>query len=77
MSENSNYIGLLLEEIRDQNKAILEAFARMRIKVSKLPTREEFTGLKQDVKTIKTAVTDVSRQQQDHERRITRLESAA
>lgn len=57
---NVNYLGVLLEEIHDQNKAVLEAVGDMRIKASNLPTRDEFIELKQDVKVIKAAVTDVS-----------------
>jgi hypothetical protein len=32
--------------------------------------------LKSDVKVVKAAATDISKQQKDHEHRITRLESA-
>jgi hypothetical protein len=71
-----DYIGLLLEEIRDQNKAVLEAVGDMQSKVSNLPTRDEFVELKQDVKVIKAAITDLSMQQMDHEHRISRLETA-
>lgn len=38
--------------------------------------REEFDELKQDVKVIKAAVTDLSRQVNDHEHRIGNLETA-
>jgi hypothetical protein len=57
---DQDYTAILLEEIRDQNKAVLEA-------VADLPTRREFeelredvTELKQDVKVVKAAVTDLS-----------------
>jgi hypothetical protein len=73
---NDSYLGVLLEEIRDQNKAVLEAVGDMQTKVSSLPTRDEFIELKQDVKVIKAAVTDVSNQQKEYERRISRLEAA-
>lgn len=73
---DDNYTNILLEEMRDQNKAILEA-------VSGLPTRTEFNllkddvaELKQDMKVVKAAVTDLSNKVDDHERRITRLEVA-
>jgi hypothetical protein len=73
---NDSYLGVLLEEIRDQNKAVLEAVGDMQAKVSNLPTRDEFTELKQDVKVIKAAVTDVGNKQKEYERRISRLEAA-
>ena len=73
---DDKYTTILLEEMRDQNKAILEA-------VSGLPTRVEFNELKddvaelkQDLKAVKAAVTDLSNKVADHEHRITRLEAA-
>jgi hypothetical protein len=69
-------LGILLEEMRDQNKVILEM-------VGGLPTRKEFDELRDDVaeleahvKVVKAAVTDLSRHVDNHERRITRLEAA-
>jgi len=78
MSDNdANYIGVLLEEIRGQNKAVLEAVGDMQNHVAKIPYIEEtVTELKEDMKIIKVAITDVSKQQKDHERRITQLEAA-
>lgn len=73
---NDNYIGILLEEIRDQNKAVLEAVGDMRSELSKVPKRDEFDELKQDVKVIKAAVTDLSHQVNDQDQRISRLEAA-
>ncbi len=59
-----------------QNKAILEIVTDTQKKVADLPTRDEFTELKQDVKVIRAAVTDLSRQVDNHEQRVTRLEAA-
>ena len=75
-NSDDNYLGILLEEIRDQNKAVLEAVGDMRAELKKVPKRDEFDDLKQDVKVIKAAITDLSHQVDDHERRITRLETA-
>jgi hypothetical protein len=75
-SDDARYFGILLEEIRDQNKAVLEAVGDIQAQVRILPTRAEFEELRQDVKVIKAAVTDVSHQVTDHEHRITRLEAA-
>ena len=71
-----NYIGVLLEQIRDQNRAVLEAVGSMQEELKRVPKREEFDELKQDVKVIKAAVTDLSHQVTDHEHRIGHLESA-
>ena len=39
--------------------------------------RDDIAALKQDVKTIKAAVTDTSKQANSHEHRITKLELSA
>ena len=72
-----DYTNILLEEMRDQNKAILEY-------VGKLPTvekdiaelKDDVAELKSDMKVVKAAVTDLSNKVADHEHRITRLEAA-
>lgn len=74
--KDDNYIGILLEDIRDQNKAVLEAVGDMREELKRVPKREEFEELKQDVKIIKAAVTDLSHQVNDNEKRISQLEAA-
>lgn len=71
-----DYTAILLEEIRDQNKAVLEAVGDMRKELAEAPKRNEFDELKQDVKVIKAAVVDLGHQVADHEHRITRLEAA-
>ena len=55
-----NHLSVLMEQVVDQNKAVLEAVGDIRAKVEDLPTRDEFNELKRDVKTIKAAVTDLS-----------------
>jgi hypothetical protein len=65
-NSDDNYTGVLLEQIRDQNKAVLEAVGDIRAKVENLPTRDEFNELKQDVKTIKAAVTTTNRDLAKH-----------
>jgi hypothetical protein len=75
-SDDARYFGILLEEIRDQNREVLEAVGGIQAQVRILPTQAEFEALQQDVKVIKAAVRDVSHQVTDHEHRITRLEAA-
>lgn len=62
---NDRYIGTLLEEIREQNKALLEG-------MKELPTRGEFHELRQDVTELKQDMKQIT----DHEHRITRFEAA-
>ena len=76
-SNAKNYHDVLLEQLIAQNKAILEYVGDMPKVLAKLGTIErDVTELKQDVKVIKAAVTDVSHQAADHERRISHLEAA-
>ena len=63
---DANHFGVLLEQIVDQNKAVLEAVGDIQRKVADLPTRAEFDELKQDVRIIKAAVVDLSRDLAEH-----------
>ena len=65
-NSDDNYVGLLLEQIRDQNKAVLEAVGDIQRKVADLPTRAEFNELKQDMKVVKAAVTATNRELKEH-----------
>ena len=77
-NSDDNYIGVLLEDIRDQNKAVLEAVGDMQKHVARIPAIEQSVDeLKQDMKVVKAAVTDLGRQVNDHEQRITGLETAS
>ncbi|RTK94572.1 hypothetical protein EKI60_03050 [Candidatus Saccharibacteria bacterium] len=78
MTKNeAQYIGVVLEEIRDQNKIVLEAVGDLQTTVRKLDHMEtDLKAIKSDIKAIKAAVTDTSKQVQNHERRITKLEHA-
>ncbi len=63
-----NHLSVLMEQVVDQNKAVLEAVGDIQAKVANLPTRDEFNELKQDVRVIKAAVVDVSRDLAEHKR---------
>ena len=74
--DDVRYFGVMFEEIRDQNRAVLELLRG-------IPTLSDFQQLEQrvddlqaDVKIVKAAVTDQSHQLADHEHRMTRLEAA-
>ncbi|HEU5377797.1 MAG TPA: hypothetical protein VFV38_20430 [Ktedonobacteraceae bacterium] len=70
-------LSILLEQIRDQNKVVLECIAEMPKIVTRLSDVErDVAEFKQDVKVIKAVVTDMSRQVNDPEHRISRLEAA-
>jgi archaellum component FlaC len=61
-----NHFSVLMEDQNGKLDAVLEAVGDIRAKVEDLPTRDEFNVLKQDVKTIKAAVTDLSRDLKQH-----------
>ncbi len=76
---NADYIGILLEEIRDQNKTVLEAVGDIQRNTADLPQiRADVAELKSHMKIVKAATTHISKQQNEHERRIriTQLEAA-
>ncbi len=74
---DSDYIDVLLEEIRDQNKAVLEVVGDMQTEVARIKSIEDnVEELKSDMKVVKAAVTDVSKQENEQNHRITRLELA-
>lgn len=74
---DNNYTDTLLEEIRDQMKAVLEISTDTRDYVKNLPTHNEFNDLRQDVKTIKTAVKDTNSDLKLLERRVVNIEEKA
>ena len=61
-----NHLSVLMEHVVDQNTAVLEAVGDIQRKVADLPTRDEYNELRQDVKTIKVAVGDLSRELAKH-----------
>lgn len=77
MSRNDNYTNVMLEEIRDQNKAVLEIVGGMQAQMKLLATKEALQEVADDVRMLKIAMTDTNREVQNHEQRITALEQAA
>lgn len=68
--QDSHYAGALLEQIRDQNKAIIEGltgFSGVPAKVDKIAN--DVDEIKIDIRAIKAVV-------KNHESRITELETA-
>jgi len=67
---------VLGEVLADELKAIHELVKDVpSIKNDIRELKENANELKSDMKIVKAAVTDVSKQQKDHEHRITRLEA--
>lgn len=71
-----DYTNLLLEEIRDQNRAVLEAVGDMKEKVKYIPAiREDIASLKSDMTVVKAVIRDISDTVHNHELRIRRFET--
>jgi len=73
---DDNYTKLLAEELKTQRTQILEALGGLKDVPKKLNKIEEsLEEVKNDVKAIKAAVTDQSKQLNNHEQRLTVLEA--
>lgn len=72
---SDDYTGVLLEKIQDQLQRLAEAMADVPTKVDDIDQR--LREVESDVKVIKAAVTDQSRQLQEQSQRLNTLESHA
>ncbi|TAH33420.1 hypothetical protein EYC59_04800 [Candidatus Saccharibacteria bacterium] len=73
---DDNYTAVLLEQIRDQNKAVLEAVGQIQDEMKNLATKDELQLVADDVRVIKAAVTDTNKDVTTLDRRVTILEQA-
>lgn len=75
--KNDNYVGLLLEDIQSKLQGVAEAVSDLNKKADKTDNRlgniEINTNL---IPPIQAAITDQTVQLNDHETRITQLETA-
>ena len=82
--DDSHYYGALLEELRAQIRAVMEALGDIQRQVHELPeVRQNTRLLMDDTLVLKAAVRDLSNevgglsdQVEHHEHRISRLEAA-
>ena len=77
MASDENYTNVLLEEIRGQNRAVLELVGQMQGQMNGLATKDSLQEVADDVKTIKAALADTNKDLRDLDRRVTLLEQAA
>lgn len=77
MAKADNYAALLLEDIREQLKAVLEAVGNMQKHVAYIPAiRVDIEQQKEADVAFKLAIRDISRLVNSHGRRITNLKQA-
>jgi hypothetical protein len=68
--------GIVVEQMRDELRAVHEAVGGIQEQLADVPKRDEFDELRRDVKATMSALRDASGQVADHETRITALEAA-
>jgi Tfp pilus assembly protein PilO len=66
----------MLEQIRDELRAVHEAVGGLQEQLANVPKRDEFDDLRRDVKTTMSALRGVSGQVTNHETRISAVEAA-
>jgi hypothetical protein len=72
-----DYRTILIEQLVDQNTAILEYVGELpSIKRDSVQLKEDGAEVKSDMNVVKAAVTEMSQHLADHERRVARLEAA-
>ncbi|HVW23358.1 MAG TPA: hypothetical protein VHB51_02670 [Candidatus Saccharimonadales bacterium] len=69
-----DYIGILLEEIRDQNRAVLEAVGMIQAKIETLATKDEMKVVADDVVMLKFAMTETNKDLRSLDVRVSRIE---
>ena len=74
--DDVKYVAHMFEQTLDQLKGINEGVTAIREELARVPKREEFDELKQDMKVVKASVRSLSAQVHDHEMRIGRVETA-
>jgi polyhydroxyalkanoate synthesis regulator phasin len=75
--KDDNHTQALLEEIRSQNQAVIEAIGDMRDKVDLIPEmRADIKDLQVDMKVVKSAVKETNEDLKHLEHRVIRLETA-
>ena len=76
MSQNDNYFAVMLEEIRDQNKAVIEAVGLLQDKVKTLATEDGLCKVETKIDTIQTVIKYNNRDLATLDGRVTSLEQA-
>lgn len=76
MSSDKDHLEVILEDMNGKFDRLIEVAAQMQDTLERTATKDELAEVKADIKVIKAAVVDHSGQLNDHEQRITHLESA-
>ena len=68
--------GIVVEQMRDELRAVHEAVGGIQEQLADVPKRDEFDELRRDVKATMSTLRDASGQVAGHETRISALEAA-
>ncbi len=74
MGKEDDYVAVLLEDIRDQNKAVLESVVQIQDTVKTLATKEDLKAIETKVDTIQKAVADTNQDIISLDTRVATLE---
>jgi hypothetical protein len=73
---SNDHTNIILEEMNSKFDAVVEAVGQMQDDIKTLAKQADLDEIKADIKIVKAAVVDHSNHINDHEKRVTRLESA-
>jgi len=76
MAADKDYAIVLMEQMRDELRAVHEAVGGIQEQLTDVPKRDEFDELRRDVKATMSALRDASGQVTNHETRISAVEAA-
>lgn len=76
MSRDDNFTNVILEDINGKFDALMEITEIMHSELKTKASQESVDSLQSDLNIVKAAVTDLTTQVDEHESRITTLETA-
>ncbi len=76
MSSDANQFGVILEDIDSKLDRIVEVAGQLQDEMKAKADKEDIARLERQIDTIKEVVKDQSHELNDHELRITKLETA-
>lgn len=76
MKSGRDYTGIILEEIRDQYKVVIEAVGTIQETMKTLATKDDLHRVEKKVDTIQFALTETNNDVRHLDSRVTRLEQA-
>jgi polyhydroxyalkanoate synthesis regulator phasin len=76
MADDKDYVIVLMEQMRDELRAVHEAVGDIQEQLADVPKRDEFDELRQEVRLIRAAVTATNEDVAGLKQRVDALEAA-